>query len=701
MIVGVIGSGAISGIYLANMIGRFKNLTVKGLASKDYANALKKAEEHGIIAYASVEDLLADNEIELVIVLTPVGTHYELIKQALQSGKHVYTEKTITDDPLKAKELLKLADEKKLVLGSAPDTFLGAAWQNARRILDKGTIGEIQSFVMSANRDNNILLSVFPFLRQPGCGVLYDYGVYYITCLCALLGPVARVSGICRTPYPVHRNILPMSPDFGKEMNTPNESQVAAILQLKNGITGTLNINCDSNMYDQAFFTIYGTKGILYLCDPNQFGGTVRLQMNCSDPNVPNEPKTVMNFFDCEDNSRGIGPSDLAEAIAENRTPRASKEMAAHVLEVLNAILRSSEEDWQPVTIQSAFEMPLARNNCHVPIRNTGHLSFNMKNEEEMLHFYRDILGMKEQFTLNLNSVLEGRFAEAGSDPVIPEEYAWIKDAADKPWLTYLRLADGQFVEMFYDMGRNPRTIENRREIYGYTKMNFEVVDIHELKKTLTEEGVELAEDIHPVLDGSLELTVHDPDGNEIQFTQYSSNSVLNTDEEECRYTDAKVKYTTQAAFDVHDSVNMPAFYEYGLSLKKKTTLYVKDLIDALRKSNQADENTLTMMGMIAEQPWIEYYETGTHQYIELFYSLDGKPLREDRNLEDSYGYQHLCLEVEDIHKAWDAVRRNGITPENEITRGLDGALQFWIRDPDGNRIELMEYAEGSLQLTR
>ena len=145
----------------------------------------------------------------MVVVLTPVGAHYSLIKSALEAGKHVYTEKTLSDDPEKARELLDLAEEKGLYLGSAPDTFLGAALQTARMGVDEGLLGEIHSFSISANRCNDLLLSLFPFLRQPGAGVLYDYGVYYLTALVNLLGPVARVGGIVGKPYPTHQNIIP------------------------------------------------------------------------------------------------------------------------------------------------------------------------------------------------------------------------------------------------------------------------------------------------------------------------------------------------------------------------------------------------------------------------------------------------------------------------------------------------------------
>ncbi len=205
MYIGVIGAGAISDIYLKNMMNEFDQLKVIAIAAHHIENARKKADEYGLEA-CTVEELLANPQIEMVVNLTPVGVHYDLIKAALLAGKHVYTEKTITDGVEKAKELFELAEDKKLYLGAAPDTFLGAAWQTARVAIDEGMLGEIHSFAISANRNNDMLLSLFASLRQPGAGILFDYGVYYITALVSLLGPVSRGvvggGGNCVRPLP-------------------------------------------------------------------------------------------------------------------------------------------------------------------------------------------------------------------------------------------------------------------------------------------------------------------------------------------------------------------------------------------------------------------------------------------------------------------------------------------------------------------
>lgn len=354
--VGIIGAGAISDIYIKNMIEEFDQLRVIAIAANHIDNAKKKAEEFGIEA-CTVEELLADPRIDMMVNLTPVGAHYELIRAALLAGKHVYTEKTLTEDVKTARELLDLAEERHLYLGVAPDTFLGAAWQTARAAIEDGMLGKIHSFAISANRNNDVLLSLFSFLRQPGAGILFDYGVYYLTALVSLLGPVARVGGIVGSPYPTHKNILPASPDYGKIMDTPNESQVSAVIRLKNGICGTLHMDADCNTKDEAYFAIYGTEGILYLTDPNQFGGAVRFLPNSPDYLNGAEPVTLRSVSKYEDNSRGIGPAEMADAILEGRSNRTSKEMAYHVLEVLSGILSGGEEG-SFVDITSTCDIP-------------------------------------------------------------------------------------------------------------------------------------------------------------------------------------------------------------------------------------------------------------------------------------------------------------------------------------------------------
>ena len=338
--IGVIGCGAISDIYLSNMISRFGTTEVVAYSARHRENAEKKAAQYGIRAADNAE-LLADPEIEMTVVLTPAPTHYELVRQSILAGKHVYLEKPLGTELSQAKDMLSLARERGVLLASAPETFMGSAVQTARKALDEGKIGEITSFHITANRDLTVLAGIFKFLRLPGGGICYDYGVYYLTALCSLLGPMEKVYAQVGNHSRIRKNVIPDSPECGQEYIYDNESQVNAVLTTKSGITGTFSLNGDSAAVDQAAFTIHGTKGILRLGDANQFGGSIAYMPN--DFRNP-EWEILDPVSPLSDNCRGIGAADLARCIREGGTPAASASMACHVLDIIEKMMESGKD---------------------------------------------------------------------------------------------------------------------------------------------------------------------------------------------------------------------------------------------------------------------------------------------------------------------------------------------------------------------
>lgn len=352
--VGVVGCGSISDTYLQNMIDHAANLEVVACCAAHFEHAQRKAAQYGISA-CSFEEMLANDAIEMVVVLTPVPTHYELIRRALEAGKHVYTEKVMTTEAAQAAELVRLADEKGLYLGAAPDTFLGASLQTARRAIDEGLIGDVTGFVASANRDLDYYTAKYGFLLLPGGGICYDYGVYYLTALVSLLGPVQRVCGVFGNRKPVRLNRIEGSENYGKEYAYPNESYVHAVLEMESGSSGCFSLNGDSVRSDQALFVIHGTKGMLKLGNPDEFGGAVRF--------IPNEAPFAERVLESDlpftGDSRGIGPAEMADAILSRRPNRASKEMAYHVLDALEQIARSAQQG-AFMEVHSRFDRPAA-----------------------------------------------------------------------------------------------------------------------------------------------------------------------------------------------------------------------------------------------------------------------------------------------------------------------------------------------------
>lgn len=344
MRVGIIGSGMISGRYIGTIQKKFKNLHIVAITSLEWDQCQERAAEYGLEPVKTTEELLARDDIDMVIVLVPVGAHYAVCRQALEAGKHVYCEKTLTDDPAKARELVALAEERGLKLGAAPDTFLGSHIQTARHALDTGLIGNATSFVIAHNRANSFFLPRFKFLQQKGAGILYDYGVYYLTALVSMLGPVEAVFASVESPIPTYPN--PEDPEH--PIVNPNESRVNAVIRMANGVVGTYQANCDSNIWDSPTFKLCGDAGILLLGDCNFFGSQVSLVP--FDKGLDDVQDLEMLLPEYAEESRGLGASDMARAIEEGGEFRATGERACHVLDVLTAMLKSGERgQWESV----------------------------------------------------------------------------------------------------------------------------------------------------------------------------------------------------------------------------------------------------------------------------------------------------------------------------------------------------------------
>ena len=361
--VGVIGTGMISAAYLDTLTSRFDIVKVDAVADRNLEKAQKTAEKYGIRG-CTIDELLADEAIDIVLNLTPPGAHEEIVTRILGAGKHAYTEKCFAPDLETAKRMSALADERGLYLGTAPDTFFSGWVQTARQIIDSGSLGTITSFAMIGNRDNERMLSAMPYMNRPGGGLILDYSVYYLTVLVNLLGPVSRVSCNIKAPYPTHVNQFELSPHFGEVFDSPNESQFYSVLELENGITGTVAINADSVFFDQTYFAIYGSKGILYLGCPDWFNGSVRLYENTCDFSKADRPeiREIEIPFAFNRDSRGVGLADMAYAIRDRREMRASKERACHILDVQECMVKSHDADGMFMKVRSTCvrSMPLA-----------------------------------------------------------------------------------------------------------------------------------------------------------------------------------------------------------------------------------------------------------------------------------------------------------------------------------------------------
>ncbi|MDR1108281.1 MAG: Gfo/Idh/MocA family oxidoreductase [Spirochaetaceae bacterium] len=347
----VVGCGVISDIYLQNMTSAFEILEVVACTDLIPEQMKKRAEKYGIKPLKT-EEILSDKSIELVVNLTTPGSHHQVTKQALEAGKHVYSEKPIDLSIAAARELVQLADAKGLLYGNAPDTFLGSAIQTARFALDSGLIGEVSSCYAALNRDSGLLAERFPFTALPGGGIGLDVGVYYLTALLSILGPVTEVCGFVQTLHPERRHYLMSRPDFGEAFTLQAENLVAGSFHLASGAVGTIHFNSNSIQNEKPQIVLYGSEGILYLPDPNLFGGEVKVLLKGQ-----TEPFALPPTHAYTDNCRGIGPAELAWSLRKGRKPRTSKEMAFHVLELLLGLYQSCDAKTF-YSMTSTFERP-------------------------------------------------------------------------------------------------------------------------------------------------------------------------------------------------------------------------------------------------------------------------------------------------------------------------------------------------------
>ncbi|WP_172292175.1 Gfo/Idh/MocA family protein [Pseudoruegeria sp. HB172150] len=346
--VGIIGCGNISTAYL-RLAPLFKALEVRAVADLNMGACKARAEEFNTEAL-SVEDLLARDDIGVVVNLTIPEAHFPVSKQALLAGKHVYSEKPLVLSLEGGEELSDIAEETGLRVGSAPDTFLGGSHQLARARIDEGLIGQVtagSAHVMSHGMEHWHPNPDFFFL--PGAGPVLDVGPYYITNLIQLLGPVNRVASLATSATPT-RTILTEGPRQGEEIPVKTPTNIHALLEFDNGATITFSASWDIWAHRHGPMELYGTEGSLFLPDPNFFGGNVGhagRDGEITDLKAWDHPFGRTNQEHPKlgglANYRTAGLADMAQAIQEGRPHRCSLELAVHAVDVMTSILTAGE----------------------------------------------------------------------------------------------------------------------------------------------------------------------------------------------------------------------------------------------------------------------------------------------------------------------------------------------------------------------
>ena len=275
--IAMIGVGAISGIYLKNLTETFSEVKLIGVCDLIRERAENAKEKYNVPRiYDTMYDAFNDPEVDIILNLTRPYEHFEVTRAALLAGKHVYSEKPLGADFEEGKELVRIAEEKGLMLGGAPDTFMGAGIQTCRKLIDDGFIGDVIGSACFMICHGHETWHPDPeFYYKRGGGPMLDMGPYYITALVNLIGGVKGVNGITRKSFE-HRMIT-SQPFAGQMIDVDVPTHVMGTLHFDNGAVGTILTTFDVYYPGQARFEIYGTKGTLFVPDPNTFGGPVKL----------------------------------------------------------------------------------------------------------------------------------------------------------------------------------------------------------------------------------------------------------------------------------------------------------------------------------------------------------------------------------------------------------------------------------------
>ena len=348
--IGIIGCGNISSVYL-KAPQLFDILQVVACADIDLERARSQAEKYGVPKVCTVDELLADPEIEIVVNLTVPNAHAEVALQAIAVGKAIYGEKPLASQRADGKAILEAAHAKQVRVGNAPDTFLGGGFQTCIQLINDGQIGT--PIAATAFKLNHGMEHWHPdpyFFYQPGAGPMFDVGPYYLTALIAMMGPIRRVTASMQTTF-AERTVT-SEPKYGTKIPVNTPTHIAGILEFASGAIGTILTSFDAWHQRLPFIEIYGTEGTLSTPDPNRFDGPVYIR-RANDEAWREVPLT----HGYTSNARGLGVADMAYAMRSDRLHRANGEMAYHVLDIIESFMQSATEG-RHITLNSTCTRP-------------------------------------------------------------------------------------------------------------------------------------------------------------------------------------------------------------------------------------------------------------------------------------------------------------------------------------------------------
>jgi predicted dehydrogenase len=330
--VAVVGAGDISAQYLKALTG-YPDLAVTAVADLVPERARAQAEAYGVPAWGTTAEVLSRDDVDLVVNLTVPAAHAEVALAAIGAGKHVWGEKPLALDRASALAVLDAADAAGVVVGNAPDTVLGPGIQTAHRLLAEGAVGRPRTVLTLMQGPGPDLWHPRPgFLFAKGGGPLFDIGPYYLTTLVQLLGPITSVTASGQIPR-TERTVM-TGPEAGTAFPVEVPTHVSVVTTFASGTVGTSVYSFDSPVRRQLF-EVTGADGVLEV-PVSGFDGPSRLLTGTA-PDTPWRTVPAAGV----PSDRGVGVLELARAVRDGQQPRASGQLAYHVLDVMLAIEES------------------------------------------------------------------------------------------------------------------------------------------------------------------------------------------------------------------------------------------------------------------------------------------------------------------------------------------------------------------------
>ncbi len=351
--IGLIGCGHIAETYF-RAEKYFNNIKIIKCADINEKASKRCALNFGIKS-VTVNELLKDNEIEIILNLTIPKAHYQISKKALINGKHIYSEKPLAINLNDGKKLLKISKKKKLYLGNAPDTFLGGGIQKSKELVEKNIIGNVKlgNAVFAFPGIQSYHPNPEPWFTKKEGGPVIDMGPYYITALVNLLGPAKKVTGtiIQGQKY----RTIGIGPKKGKKFKVECPTTYLSTITFKNNSVIRLTLSFDVIAHQRNHIELYGEKGSMIVPDPNMFGGSVLTcnklgdywkefktsKMPLGRINIRTQSSRA-NETPTNANYRGVGLSEMAYSIENKRKHLCSGEISLHVLDIITSIMKAA-----------------------------------------------------------------------------------------------------------------------------------------------------------------------------------------------------------------------------------------------------------------------------------------------------------------------------------------------------------------------